>query len=30
MQWGAAALVLALAAWLQIGDFRAHLKGMLP
>jgi hypothetical protein len=30
MRWVAAAIVVGVAAWLQIGDFRIHLSGLMP
>ena len=30
MRWAAAAVVVGVALWLQIGDFREHLAGVMP
>jgi hypothetical protein len=30
MRWAAAATVVAMAAWLQCGDFLTHLRGLMP
>jgi len=30
MRWSAVALALAVALWLQLGEFRLHVTGMMP
>lgn len=30
MRWGAAVVAVAIALWLQVGDFRTHVSGLMP
>jgi hypothetical protein len=30
MRWGAGATVVAVALWLQLGDFRTQMTGLMP
>ena len=30
MRWGAAALAVGMALWLELGDFRIHVSGLMP